>query len=281
MNSMKWKFLIRAICITLFLSTYVKGNSQDDIRTRLSLTATQVMPDAVRLDVRLLQRIDRRYIPLANTEITLFTGADDDNELGQATSNRQGATSFFVEDISDWAPDADSTFSFSAYFEGGDQLRGSSDQVSIRRARMNTDISEEDQTIEIELTDFYNPDLKLGDFEVTLSVPRMFSDLKIEEDYLDEEGLISFTFEDEIPGDEEGNLEFCVRVLDTDDHGNIEQIFIRPWGQSKSAVVESTRELWSPDAPLWMVFTFGILMLLAWGHFGYIIYTLVQLKKLG
>ena len=255
--------------------------AQDKSRTRLSMTCTQVMPSSMRIDVRLLGRIDNRYTPLSSKAVSFAFGSDSDDNLGIDTTDRKGEASIFIEDISNWEFDEDSLFLLSTSYAGNEEFRSSSDEVYIRRATLEAQIDEEARILEIEARDYFNESQKLGDFEVTFSVPRMFSELKIEEDYLDEEGSISFTFDDNIPGDEEGNLNLFIRVLDTDDHGNIEYPLNKKWGVPKERVIEANRELWSPDAPLWMVLTFGMLMLLVWGHFAYIIVSLINIKKLG
>ena len=255
--------------------------AQDKSRTRLSMTCTQVMPSSMRIDVRLLGRIDNRYTPLSSKAVSFAFGSDSDDNLGIDTTDRKGEASIFIEDISNWEFDEDSLFLLSTSYAGNEEFRSSSDEVYIRRATLEAQIDEEARILDLEARDYFNESQKLGDFEVTFSVPRMFSELKIEEDYLDEEGSISFTFDDNIPGDEEGNLNLFIRVLDTDDHGNIEYPLNKKWGVPKERVIEANRELWSPDAPLWMVLTFGMLMLLVWGHFAYIIVSLINIKKLG
>ncbi|MBT8220561.1 MAG: hypothetical protein KJP00_12095 [Bacteroidia bacterium] len=260
-------------------------HAQDEpVRTRISLSCTQMPESRAYLQARILARVEGRYAPQANLELS-FYHSDEVTEtlIGKASTNRKGIAVFQLDSIDKYSLAEDSTIIFTVLYEGSDSYAESDDEISIRRANIEVSTSSEDSEKIVSVSAYSlaeNP-TPIADVEIILSVPRMYSDLNIGEDYTDEDGQAEFIIPDGIPGDKEGNLELKVRIIDTDEYGDLELNFKEPWGIPKPQVVEANRELWTPNAPLWMVITFGFLMIVAWSNFGIVIRQLLKLRKLG
>lgn len=282
------RLYINRISISLLI-LFCLGHSniytQDEMaRTRMSLSCTQMPESKAYLQARLLARVDGRYSPQPNFEIS-FYHSDDESEtlIDKANTNLKGIAIIQLENTRLFNLAEDSTLNFSALYEGSDLYAESNDEISIRRANIEVSTSSDESEKSVSISAYPQDESAdpIADYEIILSVPRMYSDLILGEEYTDEEGQAEFIVPDGIPGDEQGNLDLKVRVIDTDDYGDLEIKFIEPWGVPKTQVIESNRELWSPDAPLWMVITFGILMIAVWSHFGIMIRQLVKLNNLG
>lgn len=258
--------------------------TQDLIRTRISLSSTQMPDNQMYLQARVLGRVDGRYTPMPKLEIRFVNYADDEElELGKSITNLKGICTLDLENSSQIALDEDGLMRFGAFFEENDQLGGSDDEIYVKQGVIEISVSDEDdeKQVEIKVYGAGEEAEALADYEAVLLVPRMYSDLKIGNGYTDEDGMISFVVPEGMPGDKNGILNFKAKVLDAGDYGNLEVRFGKDWGVPKTQVIASNRELWSPNAPLWMVLTFVVLMLAVWSHFGIIIFNLIKLKKLG
>ena len=268
--------------VLVFMTEPVHG--QDLSKTRLSLYSTQLPSSVIQLDVKLLGRVDKRYQPLSDCNVLFYNISTGENELlGEAKTDKRGLTKLKLEDTGDWELNEDGLLVFSAEFEGKEGFKPSDNEVEIRRAILayETFSDEAGNRISLKAKGADSLSAPLAEYEVKMSVPRMYSDLIVAEDYTDEEGNVEFEFPDGIPGDESGNLDLKVRILDADEYGNLEVNLSQKWGVPKEEVVEENRQLWSPDAPFWMVVTFAVLMLAVWAHFGIAGYNLYRLKSLG
>ena len=117
--------------------------------------------------------------------------------------------------------------------------------------------------------------------EGVIYVQRLFSLLPIDSDvWTEEDGTYAFDFPDDLPGDENGELEIIFKMEDHEDFGTIAVSKIISWGipQQEISSVEEARALWSNHAPLWMVLTFWILMSAVWLYYFKVMYNIYLIK---
>ena len=267
-----------------FFTFGMQAQDSDPFRTRISLSATQLNGDKTELTAKVLTRINKKYQPLRDSEIQFFTiNEDGDVSLGSANTNSKGFAKIEIDDLSKFSTDDESYVQFAAEYAGNDQYKPSSDEVALKEIEFEIEASELDsvKTISINLFDTSDSAAILEDFMAQVMVPRLFSDLVVAEEYTDEEGHVEFDFPNDLLGDEQGNLPIVVRIEDTDDYGTIEARINKNWGLKKVVDEAASRQLWTPDAPLWMVLTFLFMMAAVWGHFIIIILKLLNLKKMG
>jgi len=94
----------------------------------------------------------------------------------------------------------------------------------------------------------------------------------------EENGKGEYKFPGDIPGGYDGELTVIGRIEENDKFGNVEAMYNTTWGVKKAEqLAKLPRALWSPDAPLWMVITFVVLMVGVWYHYILIIYKLIRI----
>jgi hypothetical protein len=119
------------------------------------------------------------------------------------------------------------------------------------------------------------------DEDVYVYVKRMFRDLPLAEDFLDENGEFVAEIPDDIPGDAEGNIEIIARFNDHYLFGTVENRQTIQWGvPTQYDFAVSERTLWTQIAPLWMIITLSILLTGVWGHYIYVVVQLIILRKI-
>jgi hypothetical protein len=120
----------------------------------------------------------------------------------------------------------------------------------------------------------------LEEGEGIIYIQRLFSLLPIDSDvWTEEDGTYAFDFPDDLPGDENGELEVIFTMDSHEDFGTVVVAKRINWGipQHEISSVES-RALWSNHAPLWMVLTFWILMSAVWLYYIKVMYNIYLLK---
>jgi hypothetical protein len=181
--------------------------------------------------------------------------------------------------------DEEGYITFTAVFEGNQSLNPTEAELTIKEARITVGFSVVDDTRMIDYAGFVTgPDgeeIPLADDDIYLYVPRMFSDMKIADGWLEEEGTGSNEFPGTLIGDSTGNVTIIARIEEHYDYGDLEASADIDWAIPKRPheSYESRRELWTPIAPLWMIVTLIIMLTGVWGHYIYAIVQLWLIKK--
>jgi hypothetical protein len=275
--------------LTVFLATFLIifspqiGITQESpYKTRLSLSCTQLVNGTAELQAKLLARVNKKYQPVNQAEISFsHLGEDENAELGTATTNDLGLATLRIKGISEFGSDDEGYVEFISDYEGNDVYTPSDGDVMLREVQLviETEIIDSVNTISLTISDEDVEDPELEDMEVQVLIPRFLSNLMVAEAYTDEDGFAEMEVPNDIPGDKSGNLDIIVRIPDTDEYGNIEARINEAWGVPKKVVEFQNRQLWSANAPLWLVITFIVLLVVIWSHFIHIIYELFNIKK--
>ena len=121
------------------------------------------------------------------------------------------------------------------------------------------------------------------EIKVNFYVKRYFADMLIggSRNYTDEQGSVSITFPEGIPG-EEGVLRVVARVEDTE-YKPVEQTQEVAWGTKKETYWNEKRALWKNNdyVPMWLLISFfgvtgGILLAI-----GYVLTLVMKIRKAG
>jgi hypothetical protein len=117
--------------------------------------------------------------------------------------------------------------------------------------------------------------------EVALQVKRYFGDMMMDETrFTNQQGIVEFDAPQDIPGDENGNLALIAQLVNQDMFG-VSQIDTTLAVGLAFQPVSLTREraMWNvvQKAPIWLLLTYTLSVLIAWGI---IFYILFQLKKI-
>jgi hypothetical protein len=285
-HNMRYAWLM-VLLISLIASPAILANDFQDkkpIRTKLSLTCTQLPNHQVMVLVKLLAKPDKQYVALANAAIEIYNLTDSTEvSLGKGITDEKGLLEITVNAKDQLSINEDGYYSIVSSYEGDENYKSSDDDLLFKPAifEMEAEVVDSVKTITIKIYEQNEDALPIEGAEVVLSVPRMFSDLPIASEFTDEDGTVSFIFPDDLPGGKNGELTIIAFAEDTDEHASLRNEVQNNWGVPTALEHHKTRELWSPDAPLWMVWTFTLLMIVVWGHFFIIIYKLYLVHKEG
>lgn len=278
--------MISSFLLLLLSATPSFGQEETPIKTNLSLTCTQLENGQIKLDAVLRARMEKSYVALRNATID-FTNVygEDENELGAAKTNENGKAELVLQSDTELNLDEDQYFGILATYPGDKKHRSSEGDILFKGAYLDLETEEIDSvnTISVQLqTNNEEEDIDLEDIDIVVQVPRMFSKLTIATESTDEDGMVEIEIPNDLPGGPNGKLTLIASALDTDEFGNLETTVEKNWGIPAKTIEKSVKEeyeLWSPNAPLWMVVTFAFLMSLVWFHFIVIIYKLYLINK--
>ena len=173
-----------------------------------------------------------------------------------------------------------------ATYEGNEKYRSASNDLEIMD--LNLDISFEIEDSVKQLTvlasslDSDGNKVPAEEVSINIGVQRLHSVLPLDEIETDEDGIAMLEFPDNIPGDAEGNITVVAKVDESDDYGTVETTSQEKWGVPVDYEVKPLpRQLFTDEAPLWMIASVFIILLGAWYHFFLSISKLVKLKKEG
>ena len=124
--------------------------------------------------------------------------------------------------------------------------------------------------------------IPVEELTINVGVQRLYSVLGLDEIDTDEDGVAELEIPDNIPGDAEGNITFVASIEDHDEFGTVTKKASASWGVPVSYEVEPLpRQLFTDEAPLWMIASVFVILLGAWYHFFLSISKLIKLKKAG
>ncbi len=120
----------------------------------------------------------------------------------------------------------------------------------------------------------------INELDIKIGVQRLYSVLPIDIVETNEDGIGKLEIPDDLPGDAEGNLTFVAKIEDHDEFGTVTKSASHEWGTPVSYEVKPLpRQLYTDEAPIWMIAAVFITLLGAWYHFFLSISKLIKLKK--
>ncbi len=126
--------------------------------------------------------------------------------------------------------------------------------------------------------------VSLKDAEVMLFVLRYFGKLQIDKTVrTNNEGIATFNFPKDLPGDKTGNVDLVVKVSD-EIYGEVEtQSKFKAGIPTDKPSLTEKRAIWNvlKKAPIWIIITYTSIVLIVGAVLLYIIYSLMKLRKLG
>jgi hypothetical protein len=116
---------------------------------------------------------------------------------------------------------------------------------------------------------------------IKLYVPSLFRPLPIGEITLDENGTGNIEFPKTLIGDSLGNIVVLAQIEESDLFGFVQGQKEINWAIPKHQIAPERpkRELWTPVAPLWMIFTLIIMLAGVWAHYVYAVIQLAKIKR--
>jgi hypothetical protein len=282
---MKISITILLIFGTVFLSEVFA--QVDKLSPRINISYYRKGDDIPTVKVRVQKRIERRFYPMKGVVVeAYFNSESEEYYMGNAETDSKGEGSIEIPIrlMSEWHDL--NAFSFIAVMNASDSTEYASENQEIVKSRL-TLTAGEDSTITallVRKTDsVWMPEPEV---EVKFYIKRFFGDILVTDDYLEteEDGSISMKFDDEVPGNEKGELTLIAKVQDHDEFGNLEAYRLTNWGVP--TIDDNTRfeerSLWSTrsHAPYWLLILANTIIFTVWGVILYLVLLVFKIKKL-
>lgn len=236
-------------------------------------------------------KIDRSYQVVSDVKVKFYYNEVSQNNLiGGKSSDNNGMSILDLPDENKYYGEVINKFNFIATIEEDPNFRDTSKEIEIYESRLELNFIEEDslRIINVRFTaaDSIGNYIPKEDLEIKLYVKRMYGDLPINEDFdtTDENGIFSFDFVGNIPGDENGDLMIVAKIEDDDNFGTVLFENNIQWGDPvKVDDFADRRELWTARAntPLSLLILINGMIIAIWGTIFYIILQIIRIRKIG
>ena len=169
-------------------------------------------------------------------------------------------------------------------YEGNEIYRSASNDIEIFDIDLEFTFEIEDSvkylSVAANKIDGKGNKIPVEELDIFIGVQRLYSVLPIDDAETDEDGIGMLEIPDDLPGDADGNLIFVAKIEDHDEFGTVTKSGNQAWGIPVSYEVKPLpRQLFTDEAPLWMIASVFIMLLGAWYHFFLSISKLIKLKK--
>jgi hypothetical protein len=254
--------------------------------TAMQFICYSTSDDSLLLSTNISVKRESGQMKLANAPVTFYSvEPNGDVKIGESKTDVHGTAVFKIPVRNSYARNEQEMFSFKAVFAGTEKFEASEGEFGLKPAKLKVSFYEEDSVRYVKVEGFqYNAngtETPITEGTVLVSVPKLFSNLKVAEITLDSTGMGTAEFPRDIIGDSLGNLTVIASIEENDVFGNIKGSADNKWGLEKHLISPDrpSRELWTPIAPLWMIITLIIMLLGVWGHYTYAVIQLVGIKK--
>lgn len=212
-----------------------------------------------------------------------FFAVTDTGEVfvGESVSDAAGKAILRMDQGLQIPVDTTGQFSIIAKFDGNKTFKPKEADLDVRDLDLNIKYSEKDsiRKVIINAKNVFTGK-NVEDLDIKIFVKRLFSPLLIGDISTNKKGKAELEFPDDLPGNEQGLLEVSVKIVDNDEYGNYEANEKISWGVPiESRPKKLKRALWNPNAPLWMVIVFFVMMVTVWGHYLIIAIALQKVKN--
>lgn len=225
-------------------------------------------------------------IPVYGAEINFYSFLGDELFLlGTTKTSKKGIAQLILPENQKYLTYEGNKFNLSARFKGNKKLKSQKRNITVKDLFLNLDLTEKDsiKTVHVKALTVDSLGNKIPAKEaiaINFYVDSFLSKMKINEGIL-EDGIYSFEFPSDIPGDVNGDLKIIASIEDSDEYGNVEKMENANWGIYNKSMKKKKNTLWSNAAPLWMYILLSILLVGVWANYLYTIIYLFKIKKEG
>jgi hypothetical protein len=257
---------------------------EEPIEPVMELTYLKDTKGRINLRSSMINYVNRQPVPLTGLEIIFYAGEDSLIRLGSIQTDEDGLAILVLDENLEIPENADGSIRYYAEYHGNNHILPAEYEVYITDVNldMKFDLIDSVKTVSLRAFSFVEgEEVPVADEDVYVFVKRMFSDLPLAEDFLDENGEFIAEIPDDIPGDAEGYIEIIARFDDHYLYGTVENRQSIQWGiPTKHEIPVPQRTLWTQIAPLWMIITLSVLLIGVWSHYTYVIIQLFRLRRL-
>ena len=275
---------ILAFTFGLFsLDASAKTNAKE--RVRMKMYYFKTASGDRRIDIGLTAGSGKDMHGVSEGEVVLNAVLNDSTfTLATLTTDTLGEVSLYFAEDYVFPLNEEGKFVLEAVYDGNDVYRSASNDLEIMDLNLNISFEIEDSVKYLRVVatrpDIDGSMVPVEELEILIGVQRLYSVLPIDDMETDEDGMAEMEFPDDIPGNAEGIIEIVTRIDDSDDFGTVAVKSSTDWGVPVSYEVQPLpRQLFTDEAPIWMIASVFVMLLGAWYHFFLSVSKLVKLKK--
>lgn len=284
------KISLITACMAFFCCYSIESSAEVSAkkdRVRMKMYYFQTVSGERRIDIALTAGSGRNMHGVKEGEVVLTAVLEDSTlNLATLTTDTLGETSLYFAEDYVFPTNEEGKFVLEAEYAGNDLYRSASNDLELMDLNLDIKFEVEDSVkyLRVEATrpDIDGSMIPAEELSLLVGVQRLYSVLPIDEIETYEDGLAEMEFPTDIPGDADGNITVVVKVDESDDFGTVEVAASSNWGVPVSYAIERyNRQLFTDEAPLWMILAVFIILLGAWYHFFLSISKLFKLKNAG
>ena len=281
-----YKYIFLIVLLGTGFALYAQEATQENepIEPVMGLIYVKDTHGNVNLRCSLLNYVNRQPLPLAGLDVVFYAGEDSLLRLGEVKTDNEGMAVLVLEETGH-LPVGPDGIRYYAEYSGGDNILPAEYEMYIMDVQLDMKLQLIDSVKTVTLRAWSLVDgveIPVADEDVYVYVARMFNDLPLGEDFLDENGEFVIEIPDDIPGDSLGFIEIIARFNDHYLFGTVENRQIIQWGiPTKYHSFDTRRTLWTQIAPVWMIVTLTILLTGVWSHYIYVIFQIIKIHRLG
>jgi len=257
---------------------------EETVEPVMEMTYLKDTEGNINLSSSMVNYVNRMPVPLPGLEIVFHAGEDSLVNLGSVTTDEDGWAIMELDDGISLPVGMDGSVRYFAEYTGSENILPADYEVYVTDVNLDMELSLVDSVKTVSLRAYSiidGEEVPVPDEDVYVYVKRMFKDLPLGEDFLDENGEYITEIPDDIPGDADGNIEIIARFNDHYLFGTVEDRQTIQWGvPTQYDFAVSQRTLWTQIAPLWMIITLSVLLAGVWGHYIFVIIQLFRLRKI-
>jgi len=280
------KFIIP--CVLIIAGFSVMGQEvpaeEETVEPVMEMIYLKDSEGSINLRSNMVNYVNRMPVPLPGLLIEFYAGEDSLVSLGSVTTDGDGWAVLQLDGGLDLPVGFDGSIRYYAEYTGTENILPAEYEVYVTDVNLDMELSLVDSVKTVSLRAYSmveGEEVPVPDEDVYVYVKRMFKDLPLGEDFLDENGEYITEIPDDIPGDAEGNIEIIARFNDHYLFGTVEKRQAIQWGVPTQYDFEvSRRTLWTQIAPLWMIITLSILLAGVWGHYIFVVFQLFRLRRI-
>lgn len=256
-------------------------------RVRMKMYYFKTAAGDRRIDIALTAGSGKSMHGVSEGEVTLKAVIGDSTlNLATLTTDTLGEVSLYLAEDYILPMDEDGKVVLEAEYEGNENYGSASNDIEVMDLNLKIKFEEEDSVkyLRLEAT---RPDnegnmVPVEELSVLIGVQRLYSVLPLDDVETDEDGFAELEFPNDIPGDADGMITVVAKVDDSESFGTVEVKATAEWGTVVSYELKPLpRQLFTDEAPIWMIASVFIILLGAWYHFFLSITKLIKLKKAG
>ncbi len=231
---------------------------------------------------------DGRFVPALNAKVNFYAVHDKEQQLlKSASTDNKGRA---VIELQKGLPvDENLASTIVAKIENDKLYENTEEQMHFKEANLTLSLNPADTahlvTAKLTEMDKDGKEVPVKGAELKFYVQRLFGSMPAGENNTvttDENGIATFAYSKNIPGDTAGLITVAVKMEDNEQFGSIESKLPAAWGTSLAIIKDPfPRALWGVYAPWPIIITLSTLFGIVWSIYVSIVIKLFKIKKEG